>query len=57
MITNLKIKASPVKGMPFDQLMKKLESGKMITLSIPENLILSDEPFGLVILERRWSSF
>jgi len=31
MITNLKIKATPVKGMPMDQLMKKLESGKMIT--------------------------
>jgi len=31
MITNLKIKAAPVKGMPLDQLMKKLEAGKMIT--------------------------
>jgi hypothetical protein len=31
MVTNLKIKATPVKGMPMDQLMKKLESGKMIT--------------------------
>jgi len=31
MITNLQIKASPIKGMPMDQLMKKLESGKMIT--------------------------
>lgn len=31
MITNLKIKASPVKGMPMDQVMKKLEAGKQIT--------------------------
>ncbi len=31
MITNLKIKASPVKGMPLDQVFKKLESGKPIT--------------------------
>ena len=31
MITNLKVKASPVKGMPMDQVLKKLESGKQIT--------------------------
>jgi hypothetical protein len=31
MIINLKIKASPVKGMPMDHLFKKLEAGKTIT--------------------------
>jgi hypothetical protein len=31
MIANLKIKASPIKGMAMDQLFKKLEAGKMIT--------------------------
>ncbi len=31
MITNLKIKAAPVKGMSMEQLYKKLETGKTIT--------------------------
>lgn len=31
MITNLKIKATPVKGMPMDAVLQKLEKGKTIT--------------------------
>lgn len=31
MITNLKIKATPIKGMPMDMVFKKLEAGKVIT--------------------------
>jgi hypothetical protein len=31
MINNLRIKAKPIKGLPLDQQMKKIEEGKMVT--------------------------